>query len=77
MAGNLGGPGFPITDYNESHLNKHRYLSCLYMYMYLSDLFIFAGSDSPGRRIRVQVQMRTGEIRPLFFLIFLTMSILP
>ena len=42
------GPGFPITDYNESRVTRNRYL-----YIYLSDLFIFAGSITPGRRIRV------------------------
>ena len=59
------GPGFPITDYNESRVTRNRYL-----YIYLSDLFIFAGSITPGRRIRVYVQMRTGKFRPLFFVIF-------
>ena len=49
MAGNPAGPGFPVTDYNESHVTK----IVIYTFICLSDLFIFAGSNTPARRIRV------------------------
>ena len=68
MAGNPAGPGFPITDYNESHVTK----IVTYTFICLSDLFIFAGSNTPGIGTN-----EDGRVSASIFRDFLTMSMLP